>query len=111
MLGQQIDGEDGSAMHSLQKARKTSGKSSSPSIHLASSASLLTLHMIYVYTSLATQDWEWCLSHLSNVVLLAGFGINIDRNKAPYAPSREIFDLLTKTLESINKSPNAKVRR
>lgn len=45
-----------------------------------------------------------------NVVLLAAFGINIDRQTSPFAPSRDIFDILSKTIETINKSPLAKVR-
>ena len=46
---------------------------------------------------------------MANVTLLDGFGINVDRNSHPYAPARHVFDCLTKTLESINKIPQAKV--
>lgn len=67
--------------------------------------------MAFLTHSCMSQDWEWCICHMANCALLEAFGINIDRKKATFKEGREIFDRVTKTIETLNKSQNAKVSK
>ena len=48
--------------------------------------------------------WEWCVSHLSHLVLTDAFGTSIDPSSSKNEESRLFFKGIKKVIESINKS-------
>ena len=48
--------------------------------------------------------WEWCIAHLSHLCLTDAFGTSIDPVKSKNKVARDLFKLIKKVIESVNKS-------
>jgi hypothetical protein len=53
---------------------------------------------------------EWCLAHLLNRALIDAFGGSVDKTKSKNKEARKVIDACKKTIETLNKSTDLKLR-
>lgn len=53
---------------------------------------------------------EWCVSHLLHRLLLDGYGASVDKKDSKNLEAREVIEQCRKTVESVNKSEDLKLR-